>query len=351
MLELLPLITAIINNSTTSGVNPCLYRKAIVRPLLKKTGLDPNEYKNYRPVSNLFFISKLIEKAARTLFSQNNLLDIYQSGYRMYHPTETVLLKITNDILMNQNEQCSTALVAIDLSAAFDLVNHSIFLERLYTYYGISGTALEWFRSYLSGRTQSVVITGVHSKEKMLDHGVPQGSILGAILYTLYIRAISHILEHHRVLYHTHADAIQLYVKFDRESPSGMQIAINRLEDCLLDVSHWMVHNGLKLNNYKTEWLIFNGNQEFSKGVTVGVETIKQSTSIRNLGVRLEPDLTMLPHINDTCRSGYYHLRRINKIRKYLSDCGTKTLIQALVISRMDYCNSIYNGLPIKSFF
>ena len=103
--------------------------------------------------------------------SQNNLLDIYQSGYRMYHSTETFLLKITNDILMNQNEQCSTALVAIDLSAAFDLVNHSILLERLYTYYGISGTALEWFRSYLSGRTQSVVINGVHSQEKMLDHG------------------------------------------------------------------------------------------------------------------------------------------------------------------------------------
>ena len=105
----------------------------------------------------------------------------------MYHSTETAFLKITNDILMNQNEQCSTALVAIDLSTAFDLVNHSILLERLYTYYGISGTALEWFRSYLSGRTQSVVINGAHSKEKMLDHGVPQGSDLGARLYTLYI--------------------------------------------------------------------------------------------------------------------------------------------------------------------
>ena len=86
-----------------------------------------------------------------------------------------------------------------------------------------------------------------------------------------------------------------------------------------------------------------------SATITVWAETIKQSTSIRNLGDRLERDLTMLPHINDTCRSSYYHLRRINKIRNYLSDCGTKTLIQALVISRMDYCNSIYNGLPIKS--
>ena len=180
----------------------------------------------------------------------------------------------------------------------------------------------------------------------MLDDGVPQGSVLGARLYSLYIRPISHILENHRVLCHTYVDDTRLYVDFDRESPSSMQIAINRFEECLLDASHWMVHNGLKLNNDKTGWLIFNGNLDFSINVTLAVEseTIKKSTSIRNVGVKLEPYLTMLPHINGTCRSGYYHVRRINKIRKYLSDCGAKTLIQALVISRMDYCNSIYHG-------
>ena len=105
----------------------------------------------------------------------------------MYRSTETALLKITKYILLNLNEQCSTALVVIDLSAAFDLVNHSILLERLDTYYGTSGTVLEWIRSYLSGCKQRVVINGVYSKEKMVDHGVPQGSVLGTRLYTLYI--------------------------------------------------------------------------------------------------------------------------------------------------------------------
>ena len=129
-----------------------------------------------------------------------------------------------------------------------------------------------------------------------------------------------------------------------------MQIAINRLEDCPLDVSHWMVHNGLKLNNDKTEWLILMATQNSQKVLLSQLEQklLNRAPSIRNLGVRLESDLTMLPHINDTCRSGYYHLRRINKIRKSLSDCEAITLIQALVISRMDYCNSIYNGLQKK---
>ena len=116
----------------------------------------------------------------------------------------------------------------------------------------------------------------------MLDQEVPQGSVLGARLYTLYIRPLSHILEHHRVLYHTYAADTQPYVKFERENPSSMQKAINRLEDWLLDVSHWMAHSGLKLNNDKTEWLIFNGNPDFSKSVTLTV-----GAEIRNLGVLL----------------------------------------------------------------
>ena len=105
----------------------------------------------------------------------------------------------------------------------------------------------------------------------MLHDGVPQGSVLGARLYSLYIRPISHIIENHRVLCHTYVDDTRLYVDFDRESPSSMQIAINRLEDCLLDVSHWMTHNGLILNNDNTEWLIFNGNPDFSNSVILTV--------------------------------------------------------------------------------
>ncbi len=353
--DLLPLMTSIINTSITSGVYPSSYKNALVRPLIKKMGIDKNLHKNYRPVSNLHFVSKVIEKCVsmqlETHLVTNNLLDSFQSGYRAYHSTETAISRVTNDILTNKDSNKATILVAIDLSAAFDLVDHDILLERLEAYYGITGSALQWFRSYLFDRKQCVYIQGVRSDQKPVHQGVPQGSVLGARLYTLYVRPLSDIIKQHSISYHAYADDTQLYVHFDRDSQSGMHHAINKLEKCITDISGWMAHNGLKLNDEKTEWTIFCGNPVLYKGVelTVGNSTVTLSTSIRNLGVRLDQELTLQPQINDVCKSAYFHLRRINKIRRYLTDSAAKTLVQSLVVGRLDYCNSVYFGLPLIS--
>ena len=124
-IELTPIITTIVNKSLTSGIYPDIFKEALVRPLLKKKGTNKDELKNYRPVSNLHFISKVIEKAVasqlETHLVRNELLDTLQSGYRAYHSTETAMLKISNDILTNKDNNESTGLVCIDLSAAFDL--------------------------------------------------------------------------------------------------------------------------------------------------------------------------------------------------------------------------------------
>ena len=164
-IELTPIITTIVNKSLTSGTYPDIFKEALVRPLLKKKGTNKDELKNYRPVSNLHFISKVIEKAVasqlETHLVRNELLDTLQSGYRAYHSTETAMLKISNDILTNKDHNESTGLVCIDLSAAFDLVDHSILLKRLFDYFGIRGTALAWFKSYLTGRSQRVLIDDV----------------------------------------------------------------------------------------------------------------------------------------------------------------------------------------------
>ena len=176
---LLPVITRIVNSSLSSGYFPAKWKVALVNPLLKKAGLDP-VFKNLRPVSNLQFLSKLTERA---VFDQTcnhmmnfGLFPLFQSAYRKFHSTETALLRVQNDILMNMNRQHVTLLVLLDLSAAFDTVDHKILLHRLHSSLGITGTALKWFESYLSNRLQRVFSGGCLSDSIKLPHGVPQGS-------------------------------------------------------------------------------------------------------------------------------------------------------------------------------
>ena len=186
---LLPVITRIVNSSLPSGYFPAEWKEALVCPLLKKAGLDP-VFKNLRPVSNLQFLSKLTERA---VFDQTydrmmdvGLYPLFQSAYRKGHSTETALLKVQNDILMNMNRQHVTLLVLLDLSVAFDTVDHKILLHRLHSSLGITGTALKWFELYLSYRSQRVFSGGCLSDSIKLPYGVPQGSCLGPLLFTIY---------------------------------------------------------------------------------------------------------------------------------------------------------------------
>ena len=151
---LLPCITAVFNNSLVSGVFPSVYKSALVKPLLKKMSLDPDDLKNYRPVSNLSFLSKVLETIVLSQLNEhlnhNNLLSPLQSAYRPNHSTETALLRIVNDFLtaMDNNKIC--ILTLLDLSAAFDTIDHQILFTRLQHSFGISGPTLSWFSSYLS---------------------------------------------------------------------------------------------------------------------------------------------------------------------------------------------------------
>ena len=169
---LTPVLCKIINTSFNSGVFVSEWKQAIVKPLLKKPSLEHIK-KNYRPVSNLSFLSKLVEKASLVSFVEhlegNELLPEYQSAYRATYSTETLLLKVYNDILWNMEHQQLTPLVAIDLSAAFDTVNHNLLLETLHNCFGVCGTAKQWISSYLSGRTFDVRINNVISSPICID--------------------------------------------------------------------------------------------------------------------------------------------------------------------------------------
>ena len=214
---LLPPITKIINLSLDSGHFPRTWKYALVRPLLKKDGLPP-VFKNFRPVSNLAFISKLVEtvvaKQLRHYLNCNNLFPVFQSAYQQNHSTETALIKVMNDILLNMNNQRVTLLILLDLSAAFDTVDHDTMLRRLEYSFGIQGKALSWFASYLSGRTQRVMINESLSKPFKLECGVPQGSCLGPLLFTLYTSELFEIIKYHLPMIHCYADDSQVYISF-----------------------------------------------------------------------------------------------------------------------------------------
>ena len=187
---LLSPITKTINNSLKSGVVPQFYKKSLINTLLKKAGFDCEELSNFRPVSNLPFLSKILEKVvlARLMshISFNNLSEVLQSAYKPYHSTETALLKVLTDILhfIDQKKVCLISL--LDLSAAFDTIDHDILITRLNRTFGISGTALCWLTSYLKDRYQRVKVGNSFSEEAILKFGVPQGSVLGPILFTMY---------------------------------------------------------------------------------------------------------------------------------------------------------------------
>ena len=157
--DLIVPITAIINLSMREGVVPPAFKQALGIPLIKKKALYRNEFKNYRPISNLSFLSKILEKiVAKRLnahIEEQLLSNHVQSAYKRFHIIETALLKIHNDIICNMDNGKVTALTLLDLSAAFDTIDHSTLLERLHGHFGISGTVFHWFKSYISNRQQN----------------------------------------------------------------------------------------------------------------------------------------------------------------------------------------------------
>ena len=248
------------------------------------------------------------------------------------------------------NSQQVTLLILLDLSAAFDTVDHSILLDRLTKIVGLQGKAHDWFRSYLSGRSQRVVIDGSISKEFSLDCGVPQGSCLGPLLFVIYTSFLFRIIERHLPQVHSYADDSQLYLSFRPGDDDAQDVAHRAMEACIKDIRKWMIDGRLLLNDTKTEFLAIGTRQQLSKlrssSIEVGNQKIDRSSSVRNLGVMLDESLEMNSHINQICKTSFYHIHNIRRISKYLSKECRQSLVHAYVTSRLDYCNSILYGLP-----
>ena len=263
----------------------------------EKAWINTPVFRNFRPVSNLAFITKLVETVvAKQLhyLNCNNLFLLFQSAYRKNHSTETALLKIMNDILLNMNNQCVTLLIVLDLSAAFDAVNHDTMPRRLEYSFCIQGKALSWFASYLSGRTQQIMINESLSKPFKLEFGVPQGSCLGPLLFTLYMGELFEIIKHHLPMIHCCANDSQVYISFSPNNKAEHLAVVRNMEDCIRDIRSWMSNDDPKFNDDKTEFLIIGSSQQLGKldniSIRVGDSDIQPVPLARNLGCWFDSD-------------------------------------------------------------
>ena len=290
---LFPTITNIVNLSLSTGTMSETLKVAELVPALKKHDADHEQLSNFRPISNLVMVSKVIEKAVSVQLTDpvrtHHLEEWFQSAYKIHHSTETAHVKVQNEILRAIDDNRSVLLLLLDLSAAFDTVDHSTLLLLLRTRFGVKGSAIAWFESYLASRKYYVQVEGYKSSLRSLDSGVPQGSVLGPLLYVLYTSPVADIIKSHDLQYHFHADDTQLYITFKTDSADDVCLAKSRVEHCSVEeIDRWMISNKLKLNDDKTELIVFSSKyrpRPCLSNVQIGSEGIEQSNTVRNLGI------------------------------------------------------------------
>ena len=243
----------------------------------------------------------------------------------------------------------SVILLLLDISAAFDTINHDFLLSRLRRRFGICGKALDLFSSYLSGRCQFVKVNDMSSTSYLIGQGVPQGSVLGPILYSLYVSPLGDITRSHGLSFHCYADDTQFYIAFNSADLVETESRRSILETCVNDIHKWMLYNDLKLNGDKSELLVISSARRprpTLNSVCIENDIVSAAPSAKNIGVVFDEAMSLVLHVTNICKTSCFHLRAICKIRQFLDKDFTILLLHAFVIPRLDYCNSLLFGLP-----
>jgi len=344
----LPVITRICNSIITKSSFPVHWKTAKVLPRHKKS--RHHTLNDYRPISILPSISKVLERMVKWQISEhlkeNDLLFEFQSGFRAGYSTASALLKVTNDIRTNLSKNVATVLLLLDFSKAFDSVSHRLLLSKLKARFGFTADAARLIESYLSGRSQSVCVNGFHSQLLGISCGIPQGSVLGPILFSMFINDLPERLKHSES--HLFADDFQLY-KTVREDNISLDMCL--LKSDLDVVSSWAKENRLGLNATKTKAIIFSSSgwvKDIPDVVFEGVQ-LKFVDSVKNLGLTLEGGLDWEPHARLVSSKIFAGLRNMWPSARHIPVSTRATLVRALLLPHFTYCCPVLGKLSARA--
>lgn len=312
-------ITQILNISINSGVFPDCWKIAKVIPLFKSG--DREDPDNYRPISILPVLSKILERHIHdhlyNYLCENNLLYPLQSGFRKHHGTDTALIRVIDNLLFNLDNDQVSGLLLVDYRKAFDMVDREILLQKLNAY-GLTPVARKWFSSYLTDRHQFIALDNVTSDSALVRHGVPQGSILGPLLFVIYINDLP---------LHVNGADLDLYADDTTLTLSADISAVDSLQDSLAaslkEIECWTHTNKLPLNEKKTKTLLVTGKRLGKKlpdGYNLSLKTmngvsLEQVPSAKLLGIDIDHDLSMNTYVDRLCKKISQRIGILNKIK------------------------------------
>ena len=304
-------------------------------------------------MSGRSFLSKLVERIVaaqiRSHMDSHDLSNTFQSAYKVGHSTEIALLCIKNEIHLALSKGMPTALVLFDLSTAFDTIDHDTLLSYP-ARFGFAGSALKWFRSYFQDRFQSGKIGSSLSNFFKLTFGVPQGSVVDPLLFSLYTTPLGQVIRKYTgIKYHFYADDTQLFIHL---SPDDSLKSFDRLKSCLNDIQVWMSENKLKLNPDKTKFFGAKDRYKWlsdSFPVNILGNCLSPTDVVRKLGVLFDTKFCFNNHVNSVIKSYFISLRDLHRIRRFLSIDTSVVIANALVSSRLDYCNSLFRSLSSRN--
>ena len=350
-----PIFAHIANLSFAECRFPSAFKTAQVLPLLKKPGLDKDQMSNYRPISNLSTVSKVIERLVLArlrphLLSSPNFSRL-QSAYRRGHSSETALLHVMNSVYTAADNKKATTIVGLDISAAFDTIDHEVLLGRFRTEFGVDDAASSWLRSYLTDRQQFVKLGDHSSTATVCTCGVPQGSVLGPLLFTAYVSPVGDLIDSFGVSYHQFADDTQLFVAMNASDAAPTLDSVAR---CSSAVRLWFLRNGLQLNPDKSEVIMVGTPHQLRSAanitsVEVAGSKLPVSDKLKSLGVTIDSHLRFDHHASNVARACNYHTRALRHVRGLLTDETAQTVACSIVASRLDYCNALLYGAPAET--